>query len=70
MRFGLCIVFEKLIGNVASEIVTVVTMKSAIFWDVTPYSPIAVNSSNNAYVRACPRRQFNQAHLEICAAGR
>jgi hypothetical protein len=29
--------------NVECEILTAVVMKSAIFWDITPYSPLSIN---------------------------
>jgi hypothetical protein len=34
---------KKLINNVGIEVLTAVVMKSAVFWDITPCSPLKVD---------------------------
>jgi hypothetical protein len=35
---------RRLYCNVGFEVLTAVVMKNTVFWDITPYSPLKINS--------------------------
>jgi hypothetical protein len=46
-------VAKKVAGHDGSEILTVVVMKSSIFWDITPCSKVTVNSNESGSSACC-----------------